>query len=172
MSTLPPTDSITTQTSEPRTPTSSGFPPQHNGGHFSQSQFRKSALSRATSTVGFSPHMSRNGSMAESSISRRNPMVSQAWFHSRRVKKGDYEKPWMAKIDPKQKWISIIPLIGVFVGFCLSGVYIYFGISSIETHKYCPVLIEEFGSSSLDTSVWTREVEVGGFGYNLSNSRQ
>jgi hypothetical protein len=166
MTSTSPTDGTTTQNIVPKAPNTYAFPQtQQHGGQFSQLQFRSSAYSRTNSSIaGLSPHLSRTGSMADSSVLQGTPMVSKTWFHSRRVKKGEYDKPWMAKKDPKQKWISIIPLIGVLLGICLAGVYVYFGIRTVEHHNYCPVLIEEFVSAELDTSVWTREVEVGGYG--------
>jgi hypothetical protein len=89
------------------------------------------------------------------------------YFHSRRIKKDEIEQPWLDKKDPKEKWVTIIPLIGIFVGFALTGFLIYDGLKSVSNYKYCPVLIDDF-SSGLNTNVWTKEVEVGGFGYVLS----
>jgi len=35
---------------------------------------------------------------------------------SRRRKKGEIERPWLASKNPKEKWITIIPIIGMLVG--------------------------------------------------------
>ncbi|EMC94585.1 glycoside hydrolase family 16 protein [Baudoinia panamericana UAMH 10762] len=86
------------------------------------------------------------------------------YFHSRRIKKGELERPWLGKKDPKEKWVTIIPLIGIFVGLALSGFLIYEGLQGVTNHVYCPVLDEDFSGADLNSKVWTREVEVGGYG--------
>lgn len=79
------------------------------------------------------------------------------------VKKGEIEKPWLEKHDPKEKWVTILPLLGILLGLCISGFLIWDGMRSVVHHKYCPVLDDDF-SNGLDPSVWTKEVQVGGFG--------
>lgn len=69
----------------------------------------------------------------------------------------------MAKKDPKEKWVTIIPLIGLALGFGVAGFLIYDGLSSVVHHKYCPVMSDDF-SQGLNTNIWTKEAEVGGFG--------
>lgn len=85
------------------------------------------------------------------------------YFHSRRIVKGQAERPWLDKKDPKEKWVTIIPIIGIFLGLALSGFLIYEGISTVHNHVYCSVL-DETWSSGINSKVWTKEVEVGGFG--------
>ncbi|KAK4550770.1 hypothetical protein LTR36_000349 [Oleoguttula mirabilis] len=87
----------------------------------------------------------------------------QRYFHSRRIKKGEIERPWLDRKDPKEKWVTIIPVIGILIGLALSGLLIYDGLASVSKHKYCPVLTEDF-SSGFNSAVWTKEVEVGGYG--------
>jgi hypothetical protein len=96
---------------------------------------------------------------------------AQPYFHSRRVAKGEVEKPWLAKKDPKEKWVTIFPIIGIIVGLGLSGFLIWDGLRTVVHHKYCPVMNEDFGSGALDMGVWTKEVEVGGFGCVFPCSR-
>ncbi|KAF2190477.1 glycoside hydrolase family 16 protein, partial [Zopfia rhizophila CBS 207.26] len=84
------------------------------------------------------------------------------YFHSRRIKKGTIARPWLERTDPREKWVTIIPLIGIFIGLAVCGVMIWDGVRSVVNHKYCEVLNEEF--SSWNDSVWTKEVEVSGFG--------
>lgn len=86
------------------------------------------------------------------------------YFHSRRVKKGEIERPWLDKKDPREKWVTIIPLIGLGLGFALAAFLVYDGLKTVVKHDYCPVLDEDF-SRGWDDSVWTKESEVGGFGY-------
>ena len=69
----------------------------------------------------------------------------------------------MDKKDPKEKWVTIIPLVGIFVGLALSGVLIWDGLRSVVNHNYCEILSEDF-SNGLNSKIWTKEVEVGGFG--------
>jgi hypothetical protein len=83
------------------------------------------------------------------------------------VKKGTVERPWMDKKDPKEKWVTIIPILGLIVGLGISGFLIWDGLRSVVNHVYCPVLIEDF-SNGFNSKVWTKEAEVGGFGYDCT----
>lgn len=58
--------------------------------------------------------------------------------------------------------MTIIPLIGLFLGCCAVGIIIWDGVRHIAVHKYCKVLDEDF--SSWNSNIWTKEVEVGGYG--------
>lgn len=69
----------------------------------------------------------------------------------------------MSKVDPKEKWVTIIPLVGLAIGFAIAGFLIYDGVASVVHHKYCPVMSDDF-SSGFNTDIWTKESEVGGFG--------
>lgn len=115
-----------------------------------------------------SPDASRPASSFESSSGSPYEEPAEApggqrYFHSRLVKKGEIEKPWLNKVDPKEKWVTILPLLGILLGLCISGFLVWDGMRSVVKHKYCPVLDEDF-SSGLDPSIWTKEVQVGGFG--------
>ncbi|EON68776.1 hypothetical protein W97_08034 [Coniosporium apollinis CBS 100218] len=90
-------------------------------------------------------------------------LPEQRYFHSRRMKKGTVERPWMDRKDPKEKWVTIIPLLGIFFGLAITGVLIWDGLRTVVNHVYCPVLDEDF-SGGLNSAVWTKEAEVGGFG--------
>src|SRR5450432_2755861 len=107
-----------------------------------------------------SPFSSRPVSSASSAI---RGGVSQRYFHSRRVPKGTITQPWKTKKDPKEKWVTIIPLIGLFLGLAIAGFLVYDGIKSVVHHSYCPVLSDDF-SQGLNPNIWTQEVEVGGYG--------
>ncbi|KAF4124459.1 to mixed-linked glucanase precursor [Geosmithia morbida] len=110
-----------------------------------------------------SPDASRPGSSYGSSGSMPQQGGSRRFFHSRRVVKGEVEKPWLARKESKEKWVTILPLVGIAIGLAISGFLIWDGLSGVNKHKYCPVLDDEFGGS-LNTDIWTKEVEVGGFG--------
>lgn len=116
----------------------------------------------ANSTNPFtSPDASRPvSSYGSSSVGRSD---RQRFFHSRRVQKGEVEKPWIGKSESKEKWVTIFPLVGIFVGLAISGFLIWDGLSSVVHHKYCSIMDDTFGAG-LNTDVWTKEVEVGGFG--------
>ncbi|RDW92338.1 putative beta-1,3-glucan-binding protein [Coleophoma crateriformis] len=109
-----------------------------------------------------SPFTSRPASSFGSSSAIRE-MPPQRYFHSRRVRKGEIDQPWKTKVDPKEKWVTIIPLIGLALGFAIAGFLVYDGLSTVVHHKYCPVLSDDF-SGGFNTDVWTKEAEVGGFG--------
>lgn len=90
---------------------------------------------------------------------------SKRYFHSRRIDpKTDIQKPWTAKKDPKKKWQTIIPLMGVLIGLGLCALECWQGYTSVINHNYCLILDEDFSSGTLDESVWSKEVGVGGFG--------
>lgn len=87
----------------------------------------------------------------------------QRYFHSRRVRKGEVEKPWTKTVDPKEKWVTILPVIGIVIGLGISGFLVWDGMRSVVKHKYCPVLEEDF-SRGFNSDVWMKEVQLGGFG--------
>lgn len=110
-----------------------------------------------------SPFPSRPASSFGSSSAVQSRSLPSRYFHSRRVRKGEVDQPWRANKDPKEKWVTIIPLIGLALGFAIAGFLIYDGIASVVHHKYCPVLDEDW-SSGIRSNIWTKEAEVGGFG--------
>jgi hypothetical protein len=91
------------------------------------------------------------------------------YFYSRLVRKGEIERPWLAEVDPKEKWVTIIPLIGLLLGLGIAGYLVYDGIRSVVHHKYCLVMSDDF-SGGFNTNIWTKEAEVGGFGYVMEHS--
>ncbi|KXS99664.1 hypothetical protein AC578_9884 [Pseudocercospora eumusae] len=112
------------------------------------------------------PFASPYGSMPASAMGSSTGVQAippPRYFHSRRINKEEVEKPWLEKKDPKEKWVTIIPIIGIFIGLALSGFLIYEGLQTVQNHTYCPVLDDDF-SGGLNGKVWTKEVEVGGFG--------
>lgn len=114
--------------------------------------FASNANSRPLSSAGLSINENEN----ENDGAHR-------YFYSRRVAKGSIEKPWMGKKDPKERWVTILPLLGILVGLLISGVLIWDGLRSVVTHKYCLVMSDDF-SGGFRSDYWTKEVQVGGFG--------
>lgn len=115
------------------------------------------------------PYSSRPGSVpvsvpgSTSGFSVPGLNAPQRYFHSRRVKKGEVSQPWLSKKDPREKWVTIIPCIGLAVGLAIAGILVWHGVASVVNHKYCPVLMEDW-SDGFREEIWTREVEVGGYG--------
>jgi len=89
------------------------------------------------------------------------------YFRSRRIRKEDGHEPPKFKKDPKEKFLWIIPLCGVLVGLAITGLLIYLQIGHVSSHNYCPVLDDDFSSGVLNPNIWTKEMEVGGFGYGF-----
>ncbi|KAL6244585.1 hypothetical protein RBB50_008827 [Rhinocladiella similis] len=87
------------------------------------------------------------------------------YFRSRRVKDNEIDRSWLQqKKDPRQRWLSIFPLLGVIVGLIIAGIYIFLGVQSVPKHKYCMIYEDDFSAGILDANIWTKDVEVGGFG--------
>ena len=96
----------------------------------------------------------------------RTPSIVRlpGFFASRKVAKGDIEKPWVEAKNRQREWGTILPLFGIIVGICLASGLVCLGVFSVSNHSYCEVLIENFDSPTLNSSVWTKEVQSGGFG--------
>jgi hypothetical protein len=112
------------------------------------------------------PSSSRLNSGPPSTFASSNDLPRAAgrdYFRSRRIRKGAVEKPWLKNKDPREKWVTIIPVLGILVGLAVSGFLVYDGLHSVVNHTYCTVLDEDF-SLGLNPHVWTKEAEVGGFG--------
>lgn len=127
----------------------------------------ESQLSHRSGNNG-NPFSSPAGSRPASSFDTSSALGNrydggQRYFHSRRVRKGEVEKPWTKTADPKEKWVTILPIIGIIIGLGISGFLVWDGIRSVVHHEYCPVLDEDW-SNGLNPSVWQKEVQVNGFG--------
>jgi hypothetical protein len=121
------------------------------------------APSTAPSTAPNTAPNTMSNSIFSSSTALNRFAAPPTYFKSRRIRKGEQERPWLDKKDPKEKWVWIIPLIGLILGLGLCGVQIWFGLQRISKHSYCTVLDEDW-SGGFKEDIWTREAEVGGFG--------
>jgi hypothetical protein len=101
------------------------------------------------------------GKQAAASGFQYGPVPGQ-YFRSRRVKPEDVQMPWLDKPHPRQKWGTILPLIGLGLGLMVTAIMIWDGFRVIGRHKYCEIFYDDF--TSLNESVWTKEVELGGYG--------
>jgi hypothetical protein len=146
------------------TPQRSGTPTE------GRNPFSDGVESQASHRTGANPFASPSASRPPSSLGsssavggRYDDVRNQRFFHSRRVRKGEVEKPWTKNRDPKEKWVTILPLVGIFIGLAVSGFLVWDGINSVVQHKYCIVMNEDF-SEGFNTDIWTKEVQVGGYG--------
>ncbi|KAI0782755.1 concanavalin A-like lectin/glucanase domain-containing protein [Abortiporus biennis] len=76
------------------------------------------------------------------------------------------EKPWMKEKDKLGRISWWLTLATFFIGIAVGAVVCFFGWTGVKQLKdsdLCPVLMEDFDSLDLD-NVWTRDVELGGFG--------
>ena len=121
----------------------------------SRSQSR--APSRAESAI-----LSRDGSAVALATGTQQPK-KEKYFRSRRIKKGEVQKPWLDKKDPREKWVTIIPILGIIAGCMVAAALIWDGLRTVTNHTYCDVLYEDF-SYGWNDDIWSKEVEVGGFG--------
>lgn len=119
------------------------------------------------------PAPSRAVSSSPTSISAGDDAVAvkkPSYFHSRRVRKEDIERPWLLDPpDPKEKWLTIMPLIGAWLGAIISGFMVWDGWrrGMAHNHYYCLAFEDDF-QNGFDRSIWSPEVATGGFGYVLS----
>lgn len=143
---------------------SHGFPfPSADGAHTPKSAFfRQSGIRHSGIETPRTP-----GSIRASTSAFHLPTAgAQRYFKSRRIRDvSTIQKPWTEKKDPGRKWHTILPLMGVFIGLCLVGLAAYQGFTSVINHTYCPIYDVDFTTGGqLDPKIWTKEVQVGGFG--------
>ncbi|KAF5591840.1 beta glucan-binding protein [Fusarium pseudocircinatum] len=100
-------------------------------------------------------------SSTESSLKKRFPQ--RPYFHSRRVKKGTVERPYLAVKDPRGIWITVIPAFGIVVGLLAIALLTWSGYKSVDKHQYCTVFRDDF-SNGFNSTIWNKQVEVGGYG--------
>lgn len=106
---------------------------------------------------------SQYASRSSSALQLAKERESYKYFRSRRVNKGDIQQPWKNKKDPREKWVTIIPLIGIALGIAFSGFLIFDGLKTVVKHNYTLVFEDDF-SKGFNTDIWTKESNVGGFG--------
>lgn len=111
---------------------------------------------------GDTPYLQEKSAIA-STTGFANPNEPR-YFHSRRVRKGEVEKPWMNKKDPKERIIYWIPIVGIVIGVIAAGVIVWDGLTTVTNYNYCSILDEDF-TNGLDSTIWSKEVEVGGYGF-------
>ena len=76
------------------------------------------------------------------------------------------DKPWITKPDSRARiswWLTIAFTV---LGLCAGAARIYFGyigVAMIE-QNLCLVMEDNFDGPELDSSIWSHEVDLGGFG--------
>ena len=84
-------------------------------------------------------------------------------FKSRR-NNGAIEKPWLQKKRSGFRWAGTgATTIGLVAGLVIVGIMAWTGWQSYDTVDFCEYWEDDF-SSGLNTDVWSREVQVNGFG--------
>lgn len=74
-------------------------------------------------------------------------------------------KPWLDVPDPRVRTSWWITIVLSAVGVALSALLVFNGMRTLpKVGNVCLVLDEEFNGPGLDASVWTREVQMDGFG--------
>ena len=149
------TTATTTATATPQRPAT----PTYEGEVFSDDHISPTPPLNYLHGVNYSRPQSTMGDS-----SGANQPTGSSYFRSRRVRKGEVEKPWTKKKDPKEKWVTIIPLLGIGLGLAFAGFLVYDGLKTVVNNTYSLVLDEDF-SGGLNSKIWTKEVEVGGYGY-------
>ncbi|ETN38270.1 uncharacterized protein HMPREF1541_06301 [Cyphellophora europaea CBS 101466] len=109
------------------------------------------------------PYESHVPSRLSSFVELQQVQASKNYFRSRRVKKGEVSQPWNETKDSKEKWVSLIPLVGILIGLALSALLVWDGLLTVVDHEYCTILDDSF-TDGLDGQIWLKEAEVGGFG--------
>lgn len=107
---------------------------------------------------------SRLTSRNSSALQLAKERESHRYFRSRRINKEDVQQPWKAHKDPREKWVTIIPIIGLVLGICVVGFLVFEGLQSIVNHQY-ELILDEDWSHGINKAVWQQESNVGGFGY-------
>lgn len=103
-----------------------------------------------------------SSSRPSSSLTASTKSYARPYFRSRKITKDEIQKPWLQR--KRTRWPTIIPCIGLVVGLIIIVGQVYGGWSSVDRHKYCLVMEDSFDGPTLNTSLWTQEVQLGGFG--------
>ena len=76
------------------------------------------------------------------------------------------DKPWLSKREPGTMASYWTTLLLILLGLGGAAVLCWQGVTNVPllNNKLCLVLSEDFSSPDLDTSTWTKDVELGGFG--------
>lgn len=77
------------------------------------------------------------------------------------------DKPWLANRQPRERLSAFLTYFCILLGLAGAALLCFFdlqGLQLLDESKLCVVFEDDFNSGSLDTSIWTRTIELGGFG--------
>lgn len=128
---------------------------QHSHTNSADAQRQPATNPFGASTSGFSQSSSHNN------------LRKRQFFKSHVLQEGaEIHKPWLEskarkRADRKAYW--------VFVAACILGVLgsvgvIYSAVATLPNYKYCLVMQDDFSGTELNTKIWHRDQQVGGFG--------
>lgn len=144
---------------------------QLRNGYSPAPSFRAPFLSPASrpSSVWFPPSQvtsTFNGSEVLLKAPRASTLLSE------KLTKED--KPWLNQpLDARSRASRWITLFMIFLGACSAGIVCFTGYrdagnTMIEPHQLCLAMEDNFDSFDVDNGgIWTRDVEMSGFGYEL-----
>ncbi|KAK7467309.1 hypothetical protein VKT23_004366 [Stygiomarasmius scandens] len=77
------------------------------------------------------------------------------------------DKPWLKRTPTRERLSYWITLVCILLGVAGAAALCYFGATGVDLlneSDLCLVLNEDFNSGSLNTDIWKRDVQLGGFG--------
>jgi hypothetical protein len=78
---------------------------------------------------------------------------------------GELTKPWVGKKDKAARISYFLTYSMLLLGIAVAAVRCYTGWHSVPlVGKLCLVMEDEFNGNDLDTGIWMREVDLGGYG--------
>ena len=78
---------------------------------------------------------------------------------------GEISKPWVGTKDKAARISYFLTYTMAFVGVIGAALRCFYGWRSVSTiGRLCPVLDDDFNGNDIDSSVWMREIDLGGFG--------
>ncbi|KAK9235211.1 concanavalin A-like lectin/glucanase domain-containing protein [Lipomyces kononenkoae] len=129
-------------------------------------QRRPSVFFQRPSTASLRSRLpSRGGLISVGNNEQAGRIHTRRHFVSRRLPLGySAEKPWLTGQAKAEKVLSWIIVISFIIGLAIIGILTWVGTTQIQNYNYCTVLDENFAAGSLNTTIWTHDVQVGGFG--------
>ncbi|KAF7571163.1 Glycoside hydrolase family 16 protein [Pyrenophora tritici-repentis] len=84
------------------------------------------------------------------------------YFKSRRVRAEDVQMPWLDEVCRRTQIKNGIVIVGFILGVMACGLVVWHSMRDVGFYHYCEAYHDNF--TSWNDSVWTKEVELGGFG--------
>lgn len=113
----------------------------------------------------FSVSGSRNGSSTALPLPVQKKTIPSTRL---REKLTPQDKPWLARkksaLERASKWVTFG---GILLGFAISALIAFNGYNNVRmltSNQLCLVFDDEFDGGSLDSTTWSMDVELGGYG--------